>query len=233
MKNFLTKLIIQSDSKMGRSFDIFIQILIILSLLSFSLETLPNLSYSAIEVLNLFEYFTVIVFSTELLLRLILSKSLKYLFTFYGIIDFLAVLPFYLSTGIDLRSVRVFRLFRLLRIFKLFKYNSALNRLIKAFSEIKKELLIFLIATFFFLYLSSIGIYYFENQAQPELLKSVFHSLWWAVTTLTTVGYGDMFPITVGGKLFSTLVVFIGLGIVAIPTGLFASALSKTFKKDD
>ncbi|MAW84246.1 MAG: voltage-gated potassium channel [Crocinitomicaceae bacterium] len=233
MKNFLTKLIIQSDSKMGRSFDIFIQILIILSLLSFSLETLPNLSYSAIEVLNLFEYFTVIVFSTELLLRLILSKSLKYLFTFYGIIDFLAVLPFYLSTGIDLRSVRVFRLFRLLRIFKLFKYNSALNRLIKAFSEIKKELLIFLIATFFFLYLSSIGIYYFENQAQPELFKSVFHSLWWAVTTLTTVGYGDMFPITVGGKLFSTLVVFIGLGIVAIPTGLFASALSKTFKKDD
>ncbi|MAJ07145.1 MAG: voltage-gated potassium channel [Crocinitomicaceae bacterium] len=233
MKNFLTKLIIKSDSKMGRSFDIFIQILIILSLLSFSLETLPNLSYSAIEVLNLFEYFTVIVFSTELLLRLILSKSLKYLFTFYGIIDFLAVLPFYLSTGIDLRSVRVFRLFRLLRIFKLFKYNSALNRLIKAFSEIKKELLIFLIATFFFLYLSSIGIYYFENQAQPELFKSVFHSLWWAVTTLTTVGYGDMFPITVGGKLFSTLVVFIGLGIVAIPTGLFASALSKTFKKDD
>ena len=83
------------------------------------------------------------------------------------------------------------------------------------------------------MYLSSIGIYYFENQAQPELFKSVFHSLWWAVTTLTTVGYGDMFPITVGGKLFSTLVVFIGLGIVAIPTGLFASALSKTFKKDD
>ena len=81
------------------------------------------------------------------------------------------------------------------------------------------------------LYVASIGIYYFEHDLQPEVFKSVFHSMWWAVTTLTTVGYGDMVPITAGGKIFTTLIVFIGMSMVAVPTGLFASTLSKTFKE--
>ena len=87
--------------------------------------------------------------------------------------------------------------------------------------------------TSFLLYLSAVGIYYFENAAQPEKFKSVFHSLWWAVTTLTTVGYGDMYPITTGGKLFSTLIVFLGLGLVAVPSGLLATAFSKGFKNGE
>ena len=125
-----------------------------------------------------------------------------------------------------------FRLFRLFRIFKLLKYNSAIDRLLFAFREIKKELFIFLIATIFLLYVSSVGIYYFENEAQPEQFKSVFHSMWWAVATLTTVGYGDVYPITLGGKLFTTFIVFIGMGLVAVPTGLLASALAKTIGED-
>ena len=134
--------------------------------------------------------------------------------------------------GGDLRSIRIFRLFRLFRIFKLLKYNSAIDRLLFAFREIKKELFIFLIATIFLLYVSSVGIYYFENEAQPEQFKSVFHSMWWAVATLTTVGYGDVYPITLGGKLFTTFIVFIGMGLVAVPTGLLASALAKTIGED-
>ena len=232
MKKFLIKLVIESDSKIGKRFDIFIQTLIVLSIISFSIETLPELDNKVLEILDLFELITVILFTLELILRLFLtSPPLKYLFSFYGLIDILAILPFYLSTGFDLRTVRVFRLFRLFRIFKLFKYGKAIDRLIEAFSEIKKELVIFLIGTIFFIYLSSIGIYYFESQAQPESFKSVFHSMWWAVTTLTTVGFGDMYPVTIGGNLFTTLVVFIGMGMVAVPTGLFASAVSKTFKK--
>ena len=81
------------------------------------------------------------------------------------------------------------------------------------------------------LYVASVGIYIFEHEAQPEAFGSIFDSLWWSIVTLTTVGYGDSFPITVGGKIFTSFVVIIGLGIIAVPTGLFASALSKTIKE--
>ena len=232
MRKLLLKVVIKNDSKIGRRFDIFIQSLILLSLVSFSIETLPNLSDKVINFLNIFEFITIVIFSIELLLRLILtSPPFKYLFSFYGIIDLIAVIPFYLSVGVDLRSVRIFRLLRLFRIFKLFKYSSAIDRLNSAFSEIKKEITIFIIGAFFFIYVSSIGIYHFEHKVQPEIFKSVFHSMWWAVTTLTTVGYGDMYPVTTGGKIFTTIIVFIGMGMIAVPTGLLASALSKTFKK--
>jgi len=231
LKKFLYKIVIESDSRRGRFFDLFIQLLIILSLVTFSIETLPNLDSKYQSILNNFELFSVIIFSIEYLLRVFLTKSFfKYIFSFFGIIDFLAILPFYLSTGIDLRSIRIFRLFRLFRIFKLFKYNKALDRINSAFNEIKNELVIFLIATTFLIYFASIGIYYFENPVQPELFKSVFHSMWWAVTTLTTVSYGDMYPITTGGKIFTTIIIFIGIGMISIPTGLLASAFSKTIK---
>ena len=231
MKKFLYKIVIESDSRRGRFFDLFIQLLIILSLVTFSIETLPNLDSRYQSILNNFEIFSVIIFSIEYLLRVFLTKSFfKYIFSFFGIIDFLAILPFYLSTGIDLRSIRIFRLFRLFRIFKLFKYNKALDRINSAFNEIKNELVIFLVATTFLIYFASIGIYYFENPVQPELFKSVFHSMWWAVTTLTTVSYGDMYPITTGGKIFTTIIIFIGIGMISIPTGLLASAFSKTIK---
>ena len=172
MKKFLIKLVIESDTKLGRRFDIFIQILIVLSLISFSVETIPDLDLRIILFLEDFELFTVIIFSIELLLRLILTKPpFKYIISFFGIVDFLAVLPFYLSTCVDLRSIRIFILFRLFRIFKLLKYNSAIDRLLFAFREIKKELFIFLIATIFLLYVSSVGIYYFE-MLSLELLST-------------------------------------------------------------
>ena len=81
-----------------------------------------------------------------------------------------------------------------------------------------------------FIYLSSVGIYFFENEAQPENFKSIFHSIWWAIATLTIVGYGDVYPITIGGKIFSSIIILIGIGIVAIPTGLIASSINKNIK---
>jgi len=110
---------------------------------------------------------------------------------------------------------------------KFFKYRKAIRRFRLALNIAREELILFGFVALIMLYLSAVGIYYFENPAQPEQFKSVFHSLWWAVTTLTTVGYGDMYPITTGGKLFTFIVLMIGLGIVAVPTGLVASALSQ------
>ena len=102
-----------------------------------------------------------------------------------------------------------------------------MRRFSRAFVIAKEEIVLFGVVTVMLMYLSAVGIYYFEHQAQPEAFKSVIHILWWSVTTLTTVGYGDVYPITAGGKIFTFIMLMIGLGIVAIPVGLLASALSK------
>ncbi len=232
-KSKLRSLVDDTDSKSGKAFALLIQSLIIVSLISFSIDTLPNLPLATKELLYAIEVVTVTIFTFEYALRIIAAeKTLKFVFSFYGLVDLAAILPFYISTGLDLRAVRVFRLLRLIRILKLFKYNQAINRFHRAIVIAKEELILFGFISIIMLYLSAVGIYYFENAAQPEQFKSVFHSLWWALTTLTTVGYGDMFPITAGGKLFTFFVLVIGLGIVAVPTGLIASALSQVRKQD-
>jgi len=189
----IKRIIEENDTPTGKVFDLFIQALIVLSLVSFSIETLPDLSENTKRILKITETIIVIIFSVEYLLRLFVAdKKLKFVFSFYGLIDLFAILPFYIARGIDLRSIRVFRLFRLIRAFKIFRYSKAIQRFKNAFSEVKEELVLFLVATVFLLYISAVGIYYFENSAQPEQFKSIFHSLWWAVVTLTTVGYGDV-----------------------------------------
>ncbi len=226
MKSLLYRIVIESDTKAGRFFDLLIQFLIVLSLVSFSIETLPRLSNNFKNILNNFELFCVVIFSlgytSQSHPRNTYSASLGLLiFSQSSLSISLLVLTYGLSEYLGLR---------LFRIFKLFKYNSAINRFGTAFRTVQKELLVFMVGTIFMLYVSAVGIYYFENPVQPDRFKSVFHSMWWAVTSLTTVGYGDMYPITAGGKLFTTIVLFIGMGMVAIPTGLLASAFSQTFK---
>jgi len=229
--NFINKLLFDQTSKAGKRFEFFIQTLIVISLLNFSFLTLPNLSDKIVTILELIEIVTVIVFSIEYVMRIIFSKHrIKFVFSFFGIIDFLAILPFYLSLGIDLRSIRAIRLFRLFRVLKILRYNRAIQNLKNAFLDVRNELIIFSIICIFLLYFSAVGIYYFENEAQPENFASIFHSLWWSVATLTTVGYGDVYPITAGGKIFSTIIIFIGIGLVAVPTGLIASSFGKAFK---
>lgn len=223
----LREIIICSESKKGRLFDFFIQILIVISLISFSIETLPNLAPETYALLSAIEVFVVVVFTIEYLLRIILSeKKLGYIFSFYGIIDLLSILPFYLTATVSLQALKMLRLLRLLRILKLVRYNAALARISKAVYLVKEELTLFSIVTVMLLYLSAMGIYHFEHAAQPENFRSIFDSLWWSVVTLTTVGYGDIYPITDGGRIFTFFMLMIGLGIVAIPTGIIASALS-------
>lgn len=224
----LKSVIEDTDTRAGRIFDICIQTLIFASLVAFSIGTILDLSEKTLKGLRVFEIVTVLIFSVEYILRIIVSnKKLKYIFSFYGIVDMLAVLPFYLSLGVDLRSLRILRLFRLFRIIKLVRYSKALQRFRTALKIAREELVVFFLATVLLLFLSGAGIYFFENPAQPEQFSSVFSSLWWAVATLTTVGYGDIYPITAGGKIFTFVVLMIGLGIVAVPAGILSSSLSK------
>ena len=234
MKKQLWLILEDTTTKKGRYFDYFIQILILLSLVSFSLDTLPNLSYNTRVFLDYFEVISIMIFTIEFLLRIYVSKKpLSYIFSFYGIIDILAILPFYLNRVLDLRFLRAFRIFRIFRALKLLRYNKALNRFRIAFKIVKEEVTLFFIVTLVLIFITSAGIYFFENEAQPEVFKSVFHSAWWSIVTLTTVGYGDVYPITIGGKIFTFFVLMIGVGLVTVPAGLVATALSKARELED
>ncbi len=216
------------NSVFRQKFDVFVMGLIIISVLSMSVETIPGLSANTLFVLFVIEVVVTIIFTAEYIFRIYAAKKkLSYIFSFYGIIDFLAIAPFYLTLGVNLQAVRAFRLFRLFQLLKLQRYNSAVARFGKAVKLAKEEVILFLIATLILVYLSAVGIYYFENEVQPEAFASIFHSLWWAMVTLSTVGYGDVYPITVGGKVFTAFVIVFGLGIVAVPAGLVASALQE------
>lgn len=230
----LKQVVEDSDTKAGKTFDLFIQAVIVISLVSFTIETLPDLSPTTRTFLRGIEIVSVTIFTVEYLARvLVASNRPAFIFSFFGIIDLLAILPFYLGMGLDLRSLRAFRLLRLVRIFKLARYSAAARRFHRAFLIAKEELALFLFATLIIIYLAAVGIYHFENPAQPEAFSSVFHSLWWAVSTLTTVGYGDIYPITAGGKIFTFFILAAGLGIVSIPAGLVASALAKAREMED
>jgi voltage-gated potassium channel len=200
--------------------------LIVFSVITFSLETLPDLDADAQRILAYCEYAVVAIFSVEYLYRLATSRErLKYITSPYGLIDLIAILPFYLSLAIDLRSLRVIRLLRLVRLLKLARYSSAFERLAQALRESRHELLISTAILGVAIYLSAFGIYQFEHAAQPDKFRSIFDALWWSVVTITTVGYGDIYPITLGGRLFTFVVMLASLGLVAVPTGIFATAL--------
>jgi voltage-gated potassium channel len=229
----LREIILKSDTRKGKLFDIAIQLLIAISLISISLETLPDLERNTYLFLAKIENIIAVIFTIEYLLRIILTeKKTSYLFSFYGIIDLLAVLPFYISGSVSFQTLRVLRFLRLFRILKLTRYTEAISRIWKAIFIAKEELVLFSIVTLMLLYLSAVGIYHFEHAAQPENYKSLFDCLWWAVATLTTVGYGDIYPITIGGCLFTFLILMLGLGVVAVPTGVIASALAAVRKSE-
>lgn len=232
MRNQVKNIVEINDSRLSRYFAFFIQALILISVITFSVETIPDLKPQTRTILKSIELFSIIVFTIEYVLRIFVADSKpKFIFSFFGIIDFLAILPFYLSFGVDLRSLRALRFLRLFRILKLVRYNKAISHFTFAIKSAKEEILLFIFITLILIYFSAIGIYYFENEAQPEHFSSIFDSLWWAIITLTTVGYGDVYPITVGGRVFTFFILMIGLGIVAIPTGIISAALTKSIDK--
>lgn len=221
-----------SDTAAGRLFDRCVIFLIVASLLSMSLSTVHGLPPVWREFLAAVETVILVLFTVEYALRLGTAKSRwGYARSFYGLVDLLALLPFYLTLMwpgmIDLRGIRGLRLLRVFRVFQVARYNTAMTRLGKALKYARDEALAFLFATLVLLYITAIGIHHFEYEAQPEKFESVFHSLWWAVVTLTTVGYGDAYPITVGGRIFTFVILISGMGIVAVPAGLVASGLSR------
>ena len=215
--------------RIGRKVALFLHGLILLSALAIALETVDTLPAKILNALFWFEVFVLGVFVVEYLLRLTCSaQPLRYAFSFWGIIDLLACLPALALIQAEWQVVRTIRLIRLVRLLKLFRTTTAFDRLTRAFVEVRGELIIFGILASLVLYVSAVGIYLFEHEAQPEAFSSIPISLWWAVASFTTVGYGDLVPITTGGRIFTTFVLFIGLGVVAVPAAIVTAALLET-----
>ena len=182
---------------------------------------------------HIFEAISIYIFSFEYLYRIRLSFQekrmkgvYKYVFSVYGLIDLISILPFFLNqlVKVDGRFLRILRLFRLTRIFKLGRGSSSLKLLIKALNGVKNELKFTLFLSLLAILFSASAIYYLEHEAQPEKFSSITESIWWATVSLATVGYGDVYPVTAGGKIFASIISLIGIGIVAIPTGIISAS---------
>lgn len=216
----------------------FIYWLIVLNVSSLILESYKEIGVEYEIWFYCFEVFSVVVFTIEYICRLwtadldenyaggSFKKRMKFAFSFLGLIDLIAILPFYLPMifPFDLRVVRILRLIRLLRIFKLGRYSKSFKTMNSVFKETKSELAITIFIAFILLVLSSTLMYYIEGDAQPDKFNSIGHSFWWSISTLTTVGYGDVYPITGAGKILSAFIALIGIGFVALPTGIISSA---------
>jgi voltage-gated potassium channel len=224
--------------------DIFLITLILANVILIILETVPSISAQYRVAFTYFEIFSVVIFTVEYLLRLwscvednVDTASdkkwtrVRWLFSPLGLIDLLAILPFYIflfipDGEVSLLMLRLFRGLRLLRIFKLTRYSSALNIL---FSVLKREVRVLAVTTFILamvLVMASWGIYILERVVQPDVFGSIPAAMWWAVVTLTTVGYGDVVPVTDGGKMFAGLISLIGIGMMALPAGILAAGFT-------
>jgi voltage-gated potassium channel len=217
-------------------FDKFIYLLIIFNLISMVIESEPDLSIEIRNYLSNFEIFSIAIFSIEYVIRSIAAIKTKksYNLSFFGIIDLISILPFFFGKiiGFDGRFIRVFRLFRISRILKLGKFSKSFELLVQGVSNVKKELYITFFIAFIMLFFSASGIYYLENPEQPEAFSSITESFWWAVSSLTGVGFEELFPKTIGGKLFGTFISLIGIGVVAIPTGIVSASFVEILEEE-
>jgi voltage-gated potassium channel len=232
-----------SDDLWSRRVDIFIIILILLNILAVILESVKwiNLEYGLL--FDYVENFSITIFSIEYLIRIwsITEKKeysspfrgrLKYLFSFYSLVDLIAVVPAYipLLAVVDSRVVRGIRILRLFRILKLSRYNRAFSHIRGVIYKAKEELVISLFAVLTLLVISSSLMYFIENEVQPEAFSSIPATMWWGVATLTTVGYGDVYPITGFGKLMAGIMAILGVGLFALPAGILANGFGTTIE---
>ena len=229
----------------SRIWDLSLFSLVVLNLIAVALESVPTLQMSYGTWLYNFELFSVVVFSVEYIARVWsapakrgvdftdspLKSRVRYIFSFYGLIDLVAILPFYIQALFPGLDLRVLRALRLLRILKLNHYNSALDDLFGAIVEEKKSFVTTLYIFSVAFVLSSSLIYYAEHKVQPEDFRSIPDAMYWSIITLTTVGYGDVSPITVFGKGIAAITAIFGVVVVALLTGIVANAFNKQMER--
>lgn len=228
----------KADDKdiLSKRFDQFIMALILLNVAAVIIETVDSIKSNYKLVFEYFEIFSVIVFSIEYIVRVWACTAiekykhpiwgrLKYMISVEAIIDLLAILPFYLPYLInhaDGRIIRVLRLFRLFRIFKMGRYSLAFGLITTVIKKRREELVVTLTLLLILLIFASTMMYYIEYEPDKPGFQSIPETMWWGVATLTTVGYGDVYPITALGKLLGAVIAILGVGLFALPAGIIA-----------
>ncbi len=225
----------KDGDKASKIFDDFIILVICINVFSIFLETF-SIEKEVSKIFKIIEIVSVIIFTIEYLLRLWtapllfpekskMKARIKYIFSFMALIDLLAILPFYFPfiIKIDLRILRALRLVRLFRLFKMNRYTKAMSSVFSVIKNKSSELISAIFVVFILMLISSVFMYTIESPVQPDVFKNGFSGIWWAVATFTTVGYGDIYPVTTAGKIISMIMAILGIALVAVPTGIISS----------
>ena len=234
-KTKLHDVIFEADTFLGKFFDISLLILILFSVAAVMIESVELYSIKYKNALTLFEWTITAIFSLEYLLRIIsVKKPLKYIFSFYGLIDLISLLPTYLGLFMfsesisSIKTIRTIRLLRVFRILKLIRYVKAANTLKQALIASRQRIIVFLLAVLAVATIMGTIIYIIEDS--KDGFTSIPRSIYWAIVTLTTVGYGDIAPQTVLGQFFASIIMILGYAIIAVPTGMVSVELALSEK---
>ncbi len=234
-KNKLHEIIYEADTPAGKWFDIVLLILILTSIVVVMLESITSVEILYAHELNVAEWVFTILFSLEYFARIIsIKKPKEYIFSFYGIIDFLSTIPKYLSLFFvgshALIALRALRLLRVFRILKLARFIGEGNEMSKALKASRARISVFLLAVFMLCVILGTIMYMIEGGTDSGF-TSIPRSVYWAIVTLTTVGYGDIAPVTGFGQFIASIIMILGYAIIAVPTGIVTSEMSKKVSK--
>jgi voltage-gated potassium channel len=231
-----------SGTNASKAIELLLISLIFLNILAIILESVKEINAAYAPFFHELESFSVIIFSIEYVLRVwtapenpkyekAFSGRVKYCLSTMSLIDLFSIMPYYLSLlvdflPLDLRFIRAVRLFRLIRVLKIARYLKALNMIQAVLRERKEQIVLSIMFIIFLLIIVSTVMYYVEHDAQPELFSSIPATMWWGIETLTTVGYGDMIPQTVFGRVLGGMIAILGIGLFALPAGILSSGLT-------
>lgn len=238
------------DNKLSVAISIFIATIIVLNILEVIVGSIPEYGLRMKAWYWISSQVLVVFFAIEYLLRLWVAaetqhekssrtdwqKRREYVFSPMGLVDLFSFLPFaliFVLPSSEFSDLRILKLFAMARLLKLTRYSSSLAILLRVYQENKRILLAALFVIMALTFVAAAGAYLFEHKAQPDAFGSIPAAMWWALVTLTTVGYGDVTPITLGGKIFGSVVIVCGVGVAAMPAGIFASSFVQLVKEQE
>jgi voltage-gated potassium channel len=236
LRDRLHEIVFEADTPEGKGFDIALLILIVISVLTVMLESIASLQDRYAGLFLAIEWAVTILFTLEYLLRLwIVHRPRRYAISFFGIIDLLSILPAYISLLLPVSHylviIRVLRLLRIFRVFKLAKYVRDSNTILIALRNSRYKITVFLMSIFLLVLVLGSMMYVVEGHVN-EGFDSIPRAIYWAIITLTTVGYGDITPVTPLGQMIASLVMIMGYSIIAVPTGIVSAEMTRSHRHD-